>query len=621
MEQARFMHMVRLNELACAENPRAYRRKVMVFAALGYAWVLACLVLAAALVAWVLPSITQGRLRYWNIALLVMALGLGWASLRALWVRFGTPEGVRIEPSDAPALFEALERIRKKVKGPALDAVYVDQDFNASIRQSPRWGLFGGTRNELTIGLPFVMALDRPRLLAVLAHEYGHLRGDHGRFSAWVYRTRVAWMRLHEHLGDDSGVAAAATRAFLNWYFPRFVAQTFAMARQDEYEADRIAARLLGASVTSAALAEIAVKNAWMDQCFWAQHWRGAAQHATPVGPYQTLAQQLALAPETAFAYAAFRQALARASDASDTHPGLRDRLEALEQALALPTWSRGNALALMGPHVGTWIAQFDRAWCRDNATPWKQHHAYLGRVRERVEQLARTRASNNANELVEEAQLRRQLDARDEVIPLYELALQRSSEHPRALRGWAHALPDEALTTRLQVLERLWNAGPDQRWWAATRAVAALETPRLGAELDLAALKRWRERVKQTEEAEQRAWEELTAPPYFQQTSRHDLGPFELAELQMDLARCKSVQQAWLVCKQLREFPQRRAYLLFVDLPGMADEERHHLCRHLERSLALPGPVLALWAGYAPTLEEIRRGAQAAVFARAPGG
>lgn len=29
------------------------------------------------------------------------------------------------------------------------------------------------------------VALDRPRFLAVLAHEYGHLRGDHGRFAAW----------------------------------------------------------------------------------------------------------------------------------------------------------------------------------------------------------------------------------------------------------------------------------------------------------------------------------------------------------------------------------------------------------------------------------------------------
>jgi Zn-dependent protease with chaperone function len=42
------------------------------------------------------------------------------------------------------------------------------------------------------------------------------------------------------------------TQGFLNWYFPRFVARTFALARQDEYEADRIAGKLLGSEVAAA---------------------------------------------------------------------------------------------------------------------------------------------------------------------------------------------------------------------------------------------------------------------------------------------------------------------------------------------------------------------------------
>lgn len=67
---------------------------------------------------------------------------------------------------------------------------------------------------------------------------------------------------------------------------------------------------------------------------------------------------------------------------------------------------------------------------------------------------------------------------------------------------------------------------------------------------------------------------------------------------------------RAWLVCKTLREFPRRRAYLAFVDLPGMSDEDRYELCRWLERNLSLPGPALVLWAGESPTLDEIRRGA-----------
>jgi len=610
MEQADFVHMVRVSEQASAHDSKAYRRSVATFAALGYAWVVGCLVLATCLVAWLVPQLLHGRFRFGLLWGLIAALGLLWASLRALWVRFDAPEGVPVTAQEAPALFEALERIRKKIHGPPIHAVYLDDEFNASIRQTPRWGLLGGAVNTLTLGLPLLMALDRQRLLAVLTHEYGHLRGDHGRFAAWIYRTRLSWLRLHDSIRDDENIASAATRAFLNWYFPRFAAKTFALARQDEYEADRIAGRLLGADVATAALVEIEVKGAWLQQRFWGDHWRTAATSAVPTGPFQAMRAHLGQAPAAGFASEALRQALARVSNLSDTHPSLRDRVSSLCGEAVLPEWSRRSALALLGEQADRWIAHFDKQWCRDNASGWKLHHAWLGRVQERVKVLAAARVQSNAGELVEEASLRRQLDPQADLRPLYELALQRSAEHPAALQGLARTLAGGDRATYLQVLQRLWDASADYRWWAARNAVEELETPRPDQPHDAAALKLWRERRKRAQEGEERAWEELRDTPYFSQITRHDLSAFELGEVQAELGRCKPVARAWLVCKTLREFPRRRAYLAFVELPGMADEERFELCRWLEGHLSLPGPVLVLWAGESPTLEEIRRGA-----------
>lgn len=108
-----------------------------------------------------------------------------------------------------------------------------------------------------------------------------------------------------------------------------------------------------------------------------------------------------------------------------------------------------------------------------------------------------------------------------------------------------------------------------------------------------------------------------MSHPTYFSHIARHDLSEFELGEFQAELARCTPIARAWLVRKNLREHPQRRAYLLFVELPGMDDEDRYELCRSLERTLGLPGPVLALWAGESPTLQEIRRSAFEPVFSR----
>lgn len=615
MDQAEFVHLVRLSEHASAQDSRAYRRSVAAFAALGYAWVVGCLVVAAALVAWVVPQLLHGRFRGWMAWMLLAALGLLWASLRALWVRVEAPEGVPVTAREAPALFDALERIRQKVHGPRIHAVYLDGNFNASIRQTPRWGLLGSAVNTLTLGLPLLMALDKHRLLAVLTHEYGHLRGDHGRFAAWIYRTRLSWLRLHDSLSGSENLASVATQAFMNWYFPRFSAKTFALARQDEYEADRIAGRLLGPEVASAALIEIEVKGAWLRQQFWADHWRAAAAAALPVGPYQAMAAQLGLAPTAGFAREALRLALSRVSDVADTHPSLRDRVASLGGQPVLPEWSRRSALPLLGDGAPRWIAHFDDQWCKDNASTWKLHHAWLGRVRDRVQALAAMRPTSNADELVEEASLRRQLDPQADVRALYEVALQRSVEHAGALKGLAQTLVDGDRAVLLQALQRLWDAGRDRRWWAARTAVTELEAPRAGLAHDAAALKLWRERARQALEGEERAWEELRQLPYFAQVSRHDLSPFELGEVQAELARCKPVSRCWIVSKGLREFPRRRAYLVFVELPGMADDDRHDLCRWLEGSLSVPGPALVLWAGESPTLEEIRRGAFEAVY------
>jgi Zn-dependent protease with chaperone function len=618
MDRADFVHLVRLSEHASADDSQGYRRGVAIFAALGYLWVIACLALAVGIIAWTLLSLGQGRFNFTRGWLLLFALGLLWATLRALWVRLEEPQGVRLAPEDAPQLFEGLDRIRQKIDGPPVHHVYLDGEFNASIRQLPRFGLFGGAVNYLSVGLPLLMALDRRRLLSVLAHEYGHLRGNHGKLSAWIYRTRLSWLKLDANLQNDSGVMALASQAFFRWYFPRFAAKTFALARQDEYEADRVSARLLGPGVAGAALTEIAVKSTWYANGFWPAHWARASAEALPAGPFAAMEVQLIEPVAPALAREALRGALRRVSDVDDTHPVLRDRLEALDEKAALPAWSAKSALGLLADPA-RWIGHFDAEWRRAHASDWKQHHAYLRRVRQRVDALAASAGRNNADEMVEWADCERRLDADADVRGHYERALQITPDHPGALRGLVQTLPPKDRAARLAVLDRLHESSAASRWWAARNAVELLEDPDAGSH-DEAALKRWRERMKAADEAEQRAWEEITSTPFFSQIAQHDLNDFELGELRADLVRRSAVARAWLVRKNLREFPWRRAYVVFLELPGLADEDRWNLCRELEQTLSLPGAALVLWAGHSPTLSEIEQQAFAPVWARTSG-
>ncbi|WP_213955004.1 M48 family metallopeptidase [Variovorax sp. dw_954] len=616
MERADFIHLVRLSEHASAEDSVRYRRGVALFAALGYLWVIACLVLALAVFAWALGSVVHGRFHVGRLWALAFGAGLFWVTLRALWVRFDAPDGMRLERADAPGLFEALDRIRHKIGGPPIHEVYVDDQFNASIRQTPRYGIFGGAVNCLCVGLPLLMALDRRRVLSVLAHEYGHLRGNHGRLSAWIYRTRLSWLKLDASLQRDEGVMALASQAFFRWYFPRFAARTFALARQDEYEADRISSWLLGSKVAAYALTEIAIKGQWYADHFWAEHWARAAKDDVVVGPFVALRERMAGAPAPAFASQALRNVLSRVSDIDDTHPALRDRLEAFDRRPELPSWSAKSALHLLADPE-RWIAHFDRQWCLRHAEDWKQHRAWLGRIRERVAVLAAGAARHSADEMVEWADLERRLDRNAPVRDRYERALALTPNHAGALRGLIQLLPVHDREGGLRLLEELHAADAPSRWWAAQHAVGLLENPD-GGPHDAIALKHWRARRKDAEDAETRAWEEVVDTQYFSQIARHDLSDFELGELRADFVRCKPIQTAWVVRKNLREFPWRRCYIVFLQLPEeMDDSDRYDLCRSLERTASLPGTALVLWAGHSPTLDEIERQAFEPVWAR----
>jgi Zn-dependent protease with chaperone function len=590
MEHSEYVRLVRLSEQESEKDSARYRRRVAAFAALGYAWVLGCLVLAASMLGFVATLIQRGQFKFAYAGLFLAAGGLLCVSMRALWCRLEAPDGLKLTSAEVPALFEALERIRKKVRGPALDAVYLDGDFNASITQLPRFGLVGGSRNYLTIGMPMLMALDKPRLLAVLAHEYGHLRGDHGRFAAWIYRTRQSWSSLNDSFRGETGPVAAATQAFLRWYFPRFTARTFALARQDEYEADRIAGRLLGPATAGGALVEIAVKSDWLHRRFWPEHWAAAAGHPTPVGPYAPMAKLLALPPEPEFAADSLRAALRRISDLQDTHPGLRDRLDSLQVPRTLPTFSKTTALSLLGAHAPRCIAHFDHQWCRESATEWKEHHAYLGRVRTRCAELGQ-RGQLQPDERVELGGLFQRLGQGAAARSHYTQALAQSPGHPAALRGLIQVLPQAEVAQHLLHLEELFQVSRNDRWWACARAIARLElTPYDdGAQ---AALKKWRERQREAGEAEQRAWEELMDGPPDQQVAPHDLGPFERGELAIELRRWEPVERAWLLRKHLKEFPWRRCYVLLVSASALDEEDAQELCDRLRPALDLPGAV-----------------------------
>ena len=559
--------------------------------ALAFAWIASCLLLGLAIMGWLGFQLAGGGLRWAGASLGLLAVFLLWAGLGALAQQMAGTSGVLVTRADAPVLFDALDRLRAQLKGPRIERVLLDTQFHIVICQVRRFGRFGGKMNCLTIGLPVVLALDRRRLLALVAHEYTRFYGGRSRLARWFYQ---GLPRLRFRVGS---------------------ARNLARRQQEKVNADRISRKLLGRHVTAAALIEMTVKAEWAKHEFWPGHWRAASSSMLPVAPYAAMRVLAIMAPHEDFAQECLRQALALSGDSKDGLL-LRGRLDALRANKQLPLWSSSQAIQLLGARGNEWLATFDQQWCQGNSAEWKLHRAYLSRVRARGQFLAARFRECSADELVEIAELMLRLDVDADVRSLYERVLQLAPDHPGALRGLVQCLPDAEWELRMACASTLFDNSNAHRCWASRAAVMTLEK-HAGERGDNAELQRWHERRDVAEKLEHQAMRELAETPHFALIESSDLKEFEKGELLSRLARCAPVARAWLVRKRLAGFGSRRCYLIFLHLPGLAEKKCDSVCRELESTLDLPGLTLAVSVGRTPTLREIRLHAFEPVYVR----
>jgi len=270
MTQEQFDELVQRLEREALDDPGRYRLRLGALASLGYLYVIGVLLVligAVALLAYLL--IANRSSSFVIVKLLIPIVVLIGVVLRAMWVRLEAPRGLELEPREHPKLFAAIEKVRRAAKAPRADVVLLTNELNAAIVQVARLGMFGWQKNYLILGLPLMQLMGPSEFLAVLAHEFGHLSGAHGRFGAWIYRVRAGWARLNERLQQERHWGSFLFVPFFGWFAPKFAAWSFVQARQQEYEADRVAAESVGALPLANALVRLDLKSAELDQHYW----------------------------------------------------------------------------------------------------------------------------------------------------------------------------------------------------------------------------------------------------------------------------------------------------------------------------------------------------------------
>lgn len=396
MDQDDYAGLVHRLEAEAENNPRLFRSKVFLLSNAAYLILLLTFSLLGALcyfgLYWAWVSHHTYLLIKLGIATAVM-LPLPFVVLRAFLIRLQPPEGVEIHRKDAPALFSELDKMRRRLKGPAFHRVLVDQQFNASIAQVPRWGLFGGYRNYLVLGLPYLFAMSPQEMLATVAHEYGHVAGNHGKLGAWVYRQRLTFGSLHDKVmetADDNWINRLIATGIL-WLAPYFNAYTFVLSRQDEYEADKTATELIGADPNATGLIRGDLLARWLNETFWPKLYAQADHHAEPAfKPFGAMRLAFSASVEDWCKQDWLSAAWRVESDLHDTHPCLSDRVKAIGRRAELPPPVDTTAAeVLLGKTAIQLARHFDQTWWQTQQSPWQKRHAY---VQESMQKLAQWR-------------------------------------------------------------------------------------------------------------------------------------------------------------------------------------------------------------------------------------
>lgn len=379
---------IRDAEREAGANPAAYRRKVGLFAALGYAYVFTLLAVVAMGLAGVVAAFyfrehATGNLLLAKLGFFLLVFGGMIAS--ALWVTVDEPQGTPVDADRFPKLVAEIEDLQKRLATIPIHRTIIVPGLNAFVSQTPRLGVFGWQRNTLALGLELMLTLSPQEMRAVVAHELGHLSRNHSRFAGWIYRVRRTWANLFAKFKENQRWGAGLINRFFYWYVPRFAAYSFALRRQNEYEADAASAELTSRETAGAALMKLEIIGAHLNHRYWRDFYAQTLHSPEPQRmAYAALAQDLRAVPLAAEDVATYREAaLAQQTDFEDTHPSLADRLKGLgldPAGFGAAPLDLGASAAVewLGPELPRLIAEYDQEWWRQNEDGWRQRHQEL---------------------------------------------------------------------------------------------------------------------------------------------------------------------------------------------------------------------------------------------------
>ncbi|WP_226678406.1 M48 family metallopeptidase [Mesobacillus jeotgali] len=560
-----FETLVNKLEKQASANPKLYRFKVIMLTGLGFGYVALFLSLFLVLMGISIVMIADGNFTFGNVKVLLLTGTLSFFIIKALIVKMEMPDGYYLQREEAPKLFEMIDTLRLRLNTPQIDAIVLDSEFNASVAQISAYGMFGKKRNVLVIGIPLLSTLSQEQFTAVLAHELAHISNSDTALGAKIYRLRMSWGRLLHSLEENEQFGTFIFKKFFQWFYPRFDAYTFAMARQEEYDADRSAALATSSPAMGEALTVISVAAPYYYRDFYSELFEECAKTNSVPQPYSNFTEKFqSLTDQKATEY--FNEQLAEESYMTDTHPCLSDRLAALGIEAELPKKQQESALDYFLAFPGRVISDFNKMWIDYNQDNWKEEIENFNESKQRFEELSSKQAAT-VEELLEKAFLTVEFNSLEAAIPLFEEIAEKYSEDPRTA-GALLTLGEHYLESRDTADKgiQLIHLAMSYDWELRLPGLDLLCGYYYDTEQSELFEKTRDELVK---------WEEIVEASneecdFIQPTDHfitHDKNSKEILAGINQLALYKEITNAYLVKKQLTSIPERKQYVLGLDL------------------------------------------------------
>ena len=615
--QERFDALIHKLEIFANKQPRTYRLHVAFLATLGYAYIF--LILAATLalsVGLVLLMLNSQRISSSAIKGSLFLLAFAFVLLRSLWVAFPPPDGLRLQVQDAPELYRVVNEIASQLKAPRFHHILLTDDFNAGVIQRPRLGLLGWYSNYLIVGLPLMLALSPAQFRAVIAHELGHLSGNHSRFGGWIYRQRYTWYRLIESLEQGGNqFSLLIFDWFLKLYVPFFNAYSFVLARRNEYEADKCAVDITGVQNTAEMLISVGVKSRFLQNNFWSDVYQQVQTEIEPPSKIYAQMEKSFLQEvnrETTDLY--LKVSLAEETNNADTHPCLKDRLRALgyipyaEEDIDI-NMSITNSAAneFLGESLIEFVEHFNQAWREQTATAWRQKHTEIQESRATLTQLQQKAQEEQLtiDESLQLAFLTLDFESESAALPILEEIVVRNEHHVSANYLLGQLLLKRQDKQGIEYIERAIAKDPD----------AVIDGCRviydfLQQQGNLEQAQSYRQRAEEHYELMLQAEAERSTIKNSDEFISHNLPESEVNKLRQQLSRYPQITTAYLTRKVVQFFPDKPLYVLGVVRKNNfwqfeSESANSELANTLSQNIEFPYPAFFVVLNNNPKIEK----------------